>query len=571
MPPLNAIDSSEHFDAAIEAIHKRSPVTKGEWNRLTSLERESAFTVAHVTEADVLQNVLDALESAVTHGTDFEQFKDDCYLQLLESWGGERPGHLENVFRTNLMCVLPGQSVSGRVVAASRALYEGEILQLRTKRGRRLALTANHPVLTTRGFVPAKDLRYGEHLLCDRGRIQEGVPASVGQQSEQHRPTAIDEIFGSLAGLRNRGMALALRPFDLHGDAKGTDGKIDIVRTNRKLLSDIQARGAQAIRNVVFANSLVRLIAKSSTCDTRSPGRRVLSTGHRPTNARANLSASPRPLIWRKPRPHDLSRLANSTPRHVLSAKQIVDLFIRKSRRRGQVWNGLAGLVALDQVLLKLNREIGFQPACFGSPANLHALGTKPSGQGGTAKADLLGKLLYRNPGLVELDQIVEIGNQNLRSHVYDLQTEDGFYSTEQIYISNCSYNEGRHSIMSAPTVKEARPIWRLDATMDDRICEECEEMAGTTLPADDPWWDTHYPPLHYSDRCVVTPLSQDEAGQAGGVDEEGPDVELDGDFGDIPSKEGENWDFDLSRFDPDLREILEEKLAEYRDGGGED
>ena len=95
--------------------------------------------------------------------------------------------------------------------------------------------------------------------------------------------------------------------------------------------------------------------------------------------------------------------------------------------------------------------------------------------------------------------------------------------------------------------------------------------MAGTTLPADDPWWDTHYPPLHYNDRCVVTPLSQDEADQAGGVDEEGPDVELDGDFGDIPSKEGENWDFDLSRFDPDLRELLEEKLSSYRDSDGED
>jgi uncharacterized protein with gpF-like domain len=231
-PPLNAIDSSEHFDAAIDAIQKRSPMPKDEWERLSSLERESAFTVAHVTQADVLQDVLDSLESAVTHGTDFEQFKDDCYLQLLESWGGEIPGRMETVFRSNLMT----------------------------------------------------------------------------------------------------------------------------------------------------------------------------------------------------------------------------------------------------------------------------------------------------------------------------------------------SYNEGRYSILSSPTVKEARPVWRLDAVMDDRICDECEDLAGTTLPADDPFWDTHYPPFHHNDRCVVTALSQDEADDAGGVDDEGPDVELDDDFGDAPSKEGENWNFDLSRFDPELREILEAKLAESQD-----
>jgi hypothetical protein len=565
--PVNAIDSSDRFDAAIAAINKRDPVTKDEWERLSTLERESAFTVARVTDAEVLQQVLDSLQSAVEHGTDFQQFKDDCYGALVESWGGERPGHLEVVFRTNLMCVLPGQSVSGRVVAASRALYEGEILQLRTNGSRRLTLTSNHPVLTMRGFVPAKDLRYGDHLLCDRGRVQEGISTGVAQQGKQYRPTPIDEIFGSLVGLRDRGMALALRPLDLHGDAKGTNGKIDIVRTNRKLLNDIQAGSAKAIRNIVFANSLVRLIEKSGSRNVRPPARRMLSANHRATNARADFGASPRSLFWRESRPHDFSRLANSTPGHVLSAKQIVDLLIRKPRRRREIGDRLTRLVALNQALLKLRREIGVQPARFGSPANLHAASAKPSGQRGPTEPNLLGKLLYRNAGLVELDQVVEIGNRNLRSHVYDLQTEDGFYSTEQIYISNCSYNEGRHSIISSPTVKEARPIWRLDGTMDDRICDECEELNGTTLPADDPFWDDHYPPFHYMDRCIVTPLSQDEADEDGGIDDEAPDMDLeDEDFGAAPSQAGENWDFDLSRFDPGLRELLEEALARERD-----
>jgi uncharacterized protein (DUF2235 family) len=67
-PPVGVIDSSERFDAAIEAIEKRSPVPKDEWLAMTKLERENAFTVAHVTQADVLQQVLDAMETAVSVG-----------------------------------------------------------------------------------------------------------------------------------------------------------------------------------------------------------------------------------------------------------------------------------------------------------------------------------------------------------------------------------------------------------------------------------------------------------------------------------------------------------------------
>jgi SPP1 gp7 family putative phage head morphogenesis protein len=228
-PPLHAIDSDEKFEAAIEAIQKRTPVPRAEWDAMAKLEREAAFTVSHVTEADVLQQVLDSLEAAVRQGTDFEQFKDEVYLKLLESWGGERPGQLETIFRTNLMT----------------------------------------------------------------------------------------------------------------------------------------------------------------------------------------------------------------------------------------------------------------------------------------------------------------------------------------------AYNEGRHAIISAPTVKRARPYWRFDATMDDRTSDECAECDGTVLPADDPFWTEHTPPLHFNCRSVLVPLSDEEA-EDEGVDDEGPDADADEGFGEQPSEDGENWDFNLDRFDPDLRQALEELLDGY-------
>jgi hypothetical protein len=134
----------------------------------------------------------------------------------------------------------------------------------------------------------------------------------------------------------------------------------------------------------------------------------------------------------------------------------------------------------------------------------------------------------------------------------------------ENIFRTNVlsSYAEGRYAVHNNRAVREARPYWRFDDSGNDRECEECNECGGTILPADDPWWATHTPLLHFQCACIITALSAEEAGEEG-VDEEGPDVETDEDFGEPPS--GEPWEPDLSWFDPELREAIEAALA----GGG--
>lgn len=62
--------------------------------------------------------------------------------------------------------------------------------------------------------------------------------------------------------------------------------------------------------------------------------------------------------------------------------------------------------------------------------------------------------------------------------------------------------------------------------------------------------------------RCVLVPLSAEEAGEEG-IDEEAPDVEADEDFGEAPTKDGQDWDFSFDRFDPELLVELEAVLEE--------
>jgi hypothetical protein len=130
----------------------------------------------------------------------------------------------------------------------------------------------------------------------------------------------------------------------------------------------------------------------------------------------------------------------------------------------------------------------------------------------------------------------------------------------ETIFRTNLqtTYAEGRHAIYSSPTVKQARPYLRCDGVTDDRECDLCEPYDGVIRPQDD--WSEDTPPFHFSCRHQLTPLSAEEA-EDEGIDEDMPDVDLDEDFGDAPSRHGTDWDFDLSNMPADLRAMVERSI----------
>ena len=88
----------------------------------------------------------------------------------------------------------------------------------------------------------------------------------------------------------------------------------------------------------------------------------------------------------------------------------------------------------------------------------------------------------------------------------------------ENIFRTNLidAHNAGRHAIMSDPDALEDRPYWRFDAIDDHRTTDICAQCDGVILPADHPWWRTHYPSLHYQCRSTVTPLTEAQAHREG-------------------------------------------------------
>lgn len=91
------------FQEAIDAFLKRVPMTDDEYADLDEAEQEFAFTVANVAQADIVAQVYEAIADAISDGTTLEDFQGAVGDSLTAAWGGDDPGRVENIFRTNMM------------------------------------------------------------------------------------------------------------------------------------------------------------------------------------------------------------------------------------------------------------------------------------------------------------------------------------------------------------------------------------------------------------------------------------------------------------------------------------
>lgn len=139
------------------------------------------------------------------------------------------------------------------------------------------------------------------------------------------------------------------------------------------------------------------------------------------------------------------------------------------------------------------------------------------------------------------------------------------------------AYNEGRFQQMSRPIIKRLRPYWMYDAVMDSRTTNICRPRDKKVFPADSPWWETNYPPLHYNCRSGVRALKAAEAlrrGVSSPVDivlEEGgktlPAGEPQQGFGATPSIGGKAVaQADISKVNEALRRKYNEKQSRIED-----
>ena len=83
-------------------------------------------------------------------------------------------------------------------------------------------------------------------------------------------------------------------------------------------------------------------------------------------------------------------------------------------------------------------------------------------------------------------------------------------WRSQIIYETNLSmaYAAGRYAQMTEADTLRVYPYWQYQHTSSAHPRPQHLAWVGTTLPADDPWWSTHYPPNGWRCRCSVRPVS---------------------------------------------------------------
>lgn len=138
--------------------------------------------------------------------------------------------------------------------------------------------------------------------------------------------------------------------------------------------------------------------------------------------------------------------------------------------------------------------------------------------------------------------------------------------ATAFINANQTAYNTGRYWQLNRPEVTKALPYQRYDAVLDQSTTPICRSLTGTIRRHDDPWWLTHWPPMHHRCRSAVRALSDGMAKRAGGVSREAPRPDIVGDWGLAPPlRAGAVWAPDLAKYDSHLAREYTRKQESMR------
>jgi len=283
---------------------------------------------------------------------------------------GDPTASAENVCN----CFPADTLVEGQFIGAQRLKYSGQIIEIITRSGKRLSITPNHPIFTTKGTIAADHVAKGDYVFSNIKKFE--PPTALVNDYIQKEPALAGDLFGTL-NMRFPSEQTMVTALDFYGDGVGGDGYIDTININGELQLD--------------SETLPEDIGKFSL---------------KPTNVELLL----------------------------VSRFRSFNKFIMAPAYSSGGDMGSADL-SFSGGLAHLRP---FQYFSIGTATNWNTSRFKGSHQGNSNDARFISKLLHGNPGVISLDEIIEVRNRFFSGHVYDFSTLSGAILANNIYISNC-------------------------------------------------------------------------------------------------------------------------------------
>jgi hypothetical protein len=332
-------------------------------------------------------------------------------------------------------CELPGNLISGPAPTAfvSRN-YDGDAIVIHTASGKKLSVTAQHPILTSRGWVPANVIQVGFDVVGHN--LTEGTSASI-DPNEYHVPAPVEDI-PSTFGM-NRFGAMPISSQDFHGD--GIDGDIGIVYTNGFLGDTRNSSLSKPTREKFFGcRTFSGFLFSLRNFDLMFFWER--SSFAKFVHRISNLFK----FLWGHSLETQYFSFGSGTPCDVCLPEPIRNNAPGNSERFRKGKFGLTGRISGSNLV---NRKptplhegsrsftrfnIGTFGFCPEQPLSIEnisqsLLGSMPCLSGNT---DII-------TGQITFDRVVDVEVIRFSGHVYSIQTKKGWYISNGIITHNCS------------------------------------------------------------------------------------------------------------------------------------
>lgn len=405
----------------VEAIRKQFGVARSKAARLvhtetsyfSALSQEKTYRELGVEQIEVVET-LDGHTCPVCGALDGK------VLPLSEY----QPGVTVPPFHPN--CVVPDTVIAspdGEAIMQSD--YSGEIVEFATANGRRLGVTPNHIMLTSRGWVRAKNLIQGDQVIYYCGWNEFIVETNP---THNDRIPTIEQLFTSfLKFCAMPPISVPTTAEDLKGDAI-ENGKVDVVFINSFLRNKIDPSTAKFVSDL----SLIRAceLGESTFSGNCSLAQFLMGIGLASDGVMSGFDIA-NVLFSGSLAHHELVRLRRGTHYNTRLQQTACDNSFCNPKFSGNSFDAFAGGIKGDDFIQrKFFSGVGLSDGNSGLSQNTN------NGLASTAKD--IGDFCNTFPGVVELDNIIRIDRRFFSGHVYDISSLSTLYLCNGFLSSNC-------------------------------------------------------------------------------------------------------------------------------------
>ncbi|MDY6866624.1 MAG: phage minor capsid protein [Chloroflexota bacterium] len=334
---------------------------------------------------------------------------------------------------SGINCIVEDTKVSGPGISAGyRRKYSGELIVIRTARGHELTVTPNHPILTEKGWVAAGLLTKGDNVFS-----RSGLHGHRGKRPNiNERQPIIQEVFDALL-VGGEIRSLPVSTGDFHGDI--SDHEVDVVYPDSLLWNGVEPSVNEKFIKVFF------------TFPVELPGF-LLSLGSLCKIGTGSLHA-PNGVMGR------FSKFKDFRIRHSLNS------FFHRFRTAIGTWYakflkilsdctlGYASLFSNlifphsrfihSQQVGRLNFIFSSDVGPPVSPA-INPIAFEAIDNGFDRTPVFIGDVFQWNGVTVQSDNIIDIQRNTTEAsfiHVYNLETDGGWYFANNIITHNCRHS----------------------------------------------------------------------------------------------------------------------------------